>query len=326
MIFISLYLKIFIQDKIGGPMKKYVTIVGAVNIDITGSPYDKLNLNDSNPGYVKHTLGGVGRNIADNLARLAAKVELITVLGDDLYAADIKKDCLANNIGIGYTEVFKDARTSLYLCINDDEGEMKLALSDMDLYENISVDFLKKRIDFINESAACVIDTNIPKESIEYLVENVRVPIFVDTVSVKKTEKIDGLLHNIYGLKPNIYEAEVLSGMKIEDLDDMKKAANLITDSGVKNLFISMGKDGVYFKDEVDEGILPSLSIDIVNTTGAGDAFFAAIIWSYLQGYDIEESARTGSAASYICLQSQDTVSKEMSVDRIKQIKNDWRI
>ena len=307
-------------------MRDYVTIVGAVNIDITGSPYDKLNINDSNPGYVKNTLGGVGRNIAENLARLDAKVELITVLGDDFYAEEIKQDALANNIGLKYTKSFKDSRTSLYLCINDHEGEMKLALSDMDLYENITIEFLEERLEFINSSLACVIDTNIPEESIKYLIDKVSVPIFIDTVSVKKTEKIFNLLHNIYSLKPNIYEAEILSGVEIKNVDDVKKAAKIITDKGVKRLFISMGKDGVYYKDEFNEGILPSLSLDIVNTTGAGDSFFAAIIWSYLNGNDVEQSAKIGLAASYICLQSQDTVSKEMSIDKIKSLIKDWRM
>src|SRR5699024_7651492 len=97
-----------------------------------------LNFNDSNPGYVRHTLGGVGRNIAENLARLQTDVELITILGDDIYADKIRQNCLENNIGLEYTKVFKDSRTSLYLCINDEEGEMKLALSDMDLYTNIT--------------------------------------------------------------------------------------------------------------------------------------------------------------------------------------------
>lgn len=307
-------------------MKDFVTIVGAVNIDITGTPYDKLNLNDSNPGYVKNTLGGVGRNIAENLARLGTKVELITVLGDDFYAEEIKQDALANNIGLEYTKIFIDSRTSIYLCINDEEGEMKVALSDMDLYNNITIEFLEERIEFINDSLACVIDTNIPKESIEYLVENVKVPIFIDTVSVKKTEKIKNLLHNIYSLKPNIYEAEVLSDIEIKSMNDVKKAVDIITDKGVKRLFVTMGKDGVYYKDEKGEGTLPSLSLDVVNTTGAGDAFFAAIIWSHLNNYDMELSTKIGLAASYICLQSQDTVSKDMSIEKIKNVIKDWRI
>lgn len=306
-------------------MKDYVTIVGAVNIDITGTPYDRLNFNDSNPGYVKNTLGGVGRNIAENLSRLDTRVELITVLGDDFYAEEIKQDCLANNIGLTYTKVFKDARTSIYLCINDDKGEMELALSDMDLYEKMTPEFLEKRIEFINDSLACVIDTNIPKESIQYLIENVKVPIFVDTVSVKKTTKIHDLCYNIYSLKPNIYEAEVLSGLTIKDLEDVKAAAHILTNQGIQRLFITMGENGVYYKDETDEGILPSFSLNVVNTTGAGDAFFAAIIWSYLNDYPMEQSAKIGLAASYICLQSQDTVSKEMSIERIKDVINNWR-
>lgn len=307
-------------------MNDYVCVIGGVNIDISGTPYSILNPNDSNPGKVTTSMGGVARNIAENLSRIGVNVEFISVFGDDSYAKEIESSCKELNISLQYSEEIENKRTSIYLCINDDSGEMQLAISDMDIYKYLTPEFLSKRLDIINNSRACVLDTNIPKDSIEYLVDNVKVPIFIDTVSIKKTEKLMDCLYNVYSLKPNIREAEILSGTKIKGKDDLSNAANIILNKGVKKLYISLGADGVYYTDGIMEGILPSITDEIINTTGAGDSFLAGVIWASLNGYDIKECAKAGLSASYICVKSYRTVSEDMSEENIKKIiESKWR-
>jgi pseudouridine kinase len=307
-------------------MNDYVCVIGGVNIDISGTPYSILNPNDSNPGKVTTSMGGVARNIAENLSRIGVSVEFISVFGDDSYAKEIESSCKELNISLQYSEEIENKRTSIYLCINDDSGEMQLAISNMDIYKYLTPEFLSKRLDIINNSRACVLDTNIPKDSIEYLVDNVKVPIFIDTVSIKKTEKLMDCLYNVYSLKPNIREAEILSGTKINGKDDLSNAANIILNKGVKKLYISLGADGVYYNDGINEGILPSITDEIINTTGAGDSFLAGVIWASLNGYDIKECAKAGLSASYICVKSYRTVSEDMSEENIKKLtESKWR-
>lgn len=307
-------------------MNDYVCVIGGVNIDISGTPYSILNPNDSNPGKVTTSMGGVARNIAENLSRIGVSVEFISVFGDDSYAKEIESSCKELNISLQYSKEIENKRTSIYLCINDDSGEMQLAISDMDIYKYLTPEFLSKRLDIINNSRACVLDTNIPKESIEYLVDNVKAPIFIDTVSVKKTEKLKDCLYNVYSLKPNIREAEILSGTKINGKDDLSNAANIILNKGVKKLYISLGADGVYYNDGINEDILPSITDEIINTTGAGDSFLAGVIWASLNGYDIKECTKAGLSASYICVKSYRTVSEDMSEENILNlIESKWR-
>ena len=70
-----------------------MVVVGAINVDISGTASTAMRAGDSNPGHVKVTLGGVGRNIAENLARLGAKVTMLTVLGEDPNAAHVRQEC-----------------------------------------------------------------------------------------------------------------------------------------------------------------------------------------------------------------------------------------
>ena len=307
-------------------MNDYVCAIGGVNIDISGTPSSILNPNDSNPGKVTTSMGGVARNIAENLSRISVNVEFISVFGDDHYAKEIESSCKKLNISTQFSKKIANGGTSIYLCINDEHGEMQLAISDMDIYKHLTPEFLGKRLEVINSSKACILDTNIPKETLEYLVSNVKVPIFVDTVSVKKTEKLKNCLYNIYALKPNIREAEILSDIIIKDGDDLVQAANIIINKGVKRLFISLGADGVYYTDGENEGILPSITDEIINTTGAGDSFLAGTIWAYLKNFDVEGCAKAGLSASYICVKSYKTVSEDMSEENIlKLIESKWR-
>ena len=307
-------------------MKDYVSVIGGTNIDITGKTFEKLNANDSNPGIVTTSLGGVGRNVAENLSRMGLKVEFISILGGDNYSRDIQESCKSLNMSLNNSIILEDERTSIYLSIIDDDGEMAVAISDMGIYDMVTPDFLKERLDVINESLACICDTNMPKESLEYIMDNVKVPIFIDTVSIHKTEKIKENLHNIFALKPNILEAQILSDIRIESDDDLIKATDVLIQKGIKQLYLSLGAEGVYYTDGINRGKLPSITKNIVNVTGAGDSFLAGVVWAFVKGLDIEDAAKSGLAASNITLQSHDTVSKDISEENlIKIIENNWR-
>lgn len=303
----------------GYVLEDYVIVIGGANIDIIGTPYSKLSFHNSNPGKTNMSLGGVARNIAENLSRLGVKVEFITVLGHDSYANEIKKSCNDLTISLKHSLVKPEERTSTYLCINDEFGEMQLAISDMEIYKYITPEFLERKMDIINNSKVCVLDTNIPTDSLFYLMDNCKAPIFLDTVSNSKTEKIKDHIHNIHTLKPNIMEAEILSNMKISNHEDLERATEIIMEKGVKNLFVSLGSKGVYYTNGKEKGNIPIIENTIVSTTGAGDSFLAAVVWAYLNGLSIEKAAKIGIAASTITVKSKLTVSTDMSVENIEK-------
>lgn len=76
-------------------MKQAVTVIGGANVDIGGRPAAALALHDSNPGFVTQRFGGVGRNVAHNLALLGLPVSFITALGGDLYGSGLRESCRA---------------------------------------------------------------------------------------------------------------------------------------------------------------------------------------------------------------------------------------
>ena len=295
----------------------YAVVVGGVNMDIGGVSAAPLVPADSNPGAVRMSLGGVGRNIAHNMALLGLDVRLLTAFGDDLYAQRIAASCGELGIDISRSLTVPGGRTSTYLFIADETGEMKLALSDMDIYRHITPAFLASRAPLLQNAQLVIVDANIPAEAIRWIAEHVRLPIFADPVSTAKADKLRPVLGRLHTLKPNRMEAELLSGVAITDEASLNQAADKLLDTGLRRVFLSLGGDGVLCADHSGRVRLPCLPGNRVNTTGCGDAFMAALAWAYLEGTDLEGTAMAGLAAASIAMESGETINDAMGVEAL---------
>ena len=296
----------------------YAVVVGGVNVDIGGRSQKKLVAADSNPGKVSISLGGVGRNIAHNMTLMGVDVKMLTAMGEDVYGARIAESCRSLGIDASRALRVADCATSTYLYIADEEGEMALALSDMEVCDRITPSYLSANLQVLQNARVIVADTNIPAETLVYLAENCSAPIFCDPVSTIKAEKLRPVLNKIHTLKPNRLEAELLSGVPIRSKQDAETAAKALMEKGVQRVFISMGADGVYAASEEDQMWLGNLPGEMVNTTGCGDAFMAALVWAYMQDLDLKETALAGLAAGSIAMESQETINPAMSATALK--------
>ena len=296
----------------------YVTVVGGMNMDIGGRPYKKLVAKDSNPGAVRMSPGGVGRNIAHNVSLLGLDVRLLTAFGDDVYAQKLAAVCGELGIDISQSPVIPGGHTSTYLFVNDESGDMQLAVSDMDIYDHLTPQVLQSRRQLLDGSQVVVLDTNLPAETVAWVAKNCLTPIFADPVSSAKAEKLRPVLGRLHTLKPNRIEAELLSGVAISDDASLRRAADALLETGLHRVFISLGADGVFAADRSGQVLhLPAPEGNIVSTTGCGDSFMAALAWAYLQGSDLERSARAGLAASTITMASADTINPAMSEEAL---------
>ena len=300
----------------------YAAVIGGVNMDVGGQSGGPLVAGDSNPGKVRISLGGVGRNIAHNMALLGCDVRMLTAFGDDLYAQKIAASCGELGIDISQSLQVPGASTSTYLFIAGQDGDMALAVSDMDIYDHVTPAWLQSRRTLLDNAQVIVLDTNIPAQSIAWLCENVKVPIFADPVSTAKAEKLRPVLGHIHTLKPNRIEAELLSGVAITDDASLERAAQALLDTGLRRVFISLGGDGVYAADHNGAVRLPCYPAVMKNATGAGDAFMAALAWAYLDGNALEPTARLAQAAAAIAIEGEETINPAMSVSAVKARAN----
>lgn len=303
----------------------YVVVVGGVNMDICGQSFAGLVAGDSNPGAVRLSPGGVGRNIAHNLALLGCDTKLLTAFGDDLYGKQIAASCGDLGIDTSNTVWVPDSVTSTYLYIADPMGDMALAVSDMEICKHITPSYLARNMGLLSNAQVIIADTNVPQESLEYLAQHCSTPLFCDPVSTAKAEKLRPILSKIHTLKPNRLEAELLSGVTINSEQTLKQAADKLLDMGVRRLFISLGTDGVYAATKEAHIHLNNIPAKLVNATGCGDSFMAALAWAYLEGTDLKDAGLAGLAAASMTMESYQTNNPKLSPETLRSRMNDGR-
>ena len=296
----------------------YAVVVGGVNVDIGGRSFARLVAEDSNPGKVSTSLGGVGRNIAHNMSLLGVDVKMLTAMGEDVYGNRIAASCAELGIDASHALRVSDCATSTYLYIADEAGEMVMAISDMQICERITPAYLSANQQVLQNAQVIVADTNIPAETLVWLAENCTAPIFCDPVSTIKAEKLRPILSKIHTLKPNRLEAELLSGISIRNKEDAEKAVAVLLEKGVQRVFLSMGGDGMYAATTEERLWMPNIPGEIVNTTGCGDAVTAALVWAWMNDLDLQDTLRAGLAAGSITMESTETINPAMSATALK--------
>jgi len=296
----------------------YICVLGGSNMDIVGFPNKSLIPHDSNPGKVKISLGGVGRNIAENLVHLGVSTKLISAIGDDMYGKKIMEH--SNSIGLDMKNsmILSQRPTSTYLAILDENGDMNAAISQMDIFDELTIDFIQERKQIIENSKVCVIDTNMPENVINYVLDNFKTTdFFLDTVSTAKAMKVKDRIGAFHTIKPNKLEAELLSGMTIFGVGDLQKTSEYFLKKGVSRVFITLGEEGVFFNDGHTAKLIPSPKVEVVNATGAGDAFIAALAYCHFNRANTEDSVRFAMATAILALSYEETINPNISKENV---------
>lgn len=296
-------------------IKQYsAVVIGGANMDICGSPSGKLIAEDSNPGAVSVRPGGVGRNIAHNLCLLGLDVSLITALGGDIFSAGLLESCRALGMDMRMARSLPERRSSTYLYVTDESGDMHVGISDMDIVESVSPEWLSQHIARINRADAVVIDANLPEASIAYLAANCTAPMIADPVSTVKALRLKSILPRLRAIKPNALEAAALTGEQ-----EPERAAKALLRAGVKQVYVSLGPDGILAAQGESLIRLPCENRPVVNTTGAGDAATAAIVWAGVHGLDLASTAAAALRAGAITAACPDTNSAALCLDLSKR-------
>lgn len=271
-------------------------------------PEQHLLRHDSNPGRVTLRHGGVGRNIACNLRRLGLSVSLLTALGDDLLGGMLLEGCRAEGLDMSLSRVVPGLRSSVYLYLTDEHGEMDAAVADMEITEALTPAYLETRLEAINASDAAVLDANLSAEAIAFLAENVRVPLYADPVSTAKAPRMRPVLGRLAALKPNLLEARALTGR-----DSAEDCADALLKAGTRRVYLSLGEGGILAAAGEERLYLPCRETAVVNTTGAGDAATAAIVWAELRGLGPAEAAKAATLAAGLTVACDETISPRLS-------------
>lgn len=301
-----------------------IGIVGGINIDIEGAPFKSIKYRDSNPGKIRLSYGGVGRNIAENLARLGGDCAMVSCVGDEPMSLGAVKYLEDLGVDVSHVRVIHDEMPSMYLSILDENGDMELGISDMDIINNITPAYIDEIRHFLEGMGVVALDGNLTEGLLEHATSVLRgTKMFYDPVSANKGVRAKNFVGRFFAIKPNRIEAEAILGIKIESDEDIRYAGRRFMDLGVSQVYITLGEDGVYYLEEGEEGFIrPRKDLFIRSATGAGDSFSACILLGISLGMRAAKIAEMGMAASRITMESSKAVNEELSMELIKDLMN----
>lgn len=294
-----------------------ITVIGESNIDIAVKRHGDEQNSGCTPAEIRFHHGGVARNIAHNLSLLGQEVRLMTVFGGDDFASQMMADCKSLGIDLSLSTQFEQEKSPIFLSFNDEKGYLQSAVSDIELNRHLDLSWLKAKMDEINRSNLVVADTLLSAEALSYLIDYCAVPLYIDTVSPKRALMLAKALtaskrKAFSALKCNLPEAVALTGKT-----DAFEAAKTLNFSGIKEVFITMGEDGVVYGSDGKTMFFPSLPAQVVDVVGAGDAFLSGIVFAQANGLFAEKAVQMGLEAARITVESDGPCSL-----KIKTLRN----
>lgn len=292
----------------------YILVIGASIVDILGFSRNTYKGKDSNPGNIKISLGGVCRNISENLARVGVNTKFISIIGDDENGRNIL--CHSKMIGYNMEEslILEGGCTPTYMAILDHTGDMVSAVVDMESLDEMDTDFIDSKKEVISNAEYTILDAD-DAEILEYILTKYRgkTKFILDPVSAAKAQQIKHLIKYFHTIKPNRYEAEILCGFKIETREDLERAGDYFLSLGVENIFISLDADGIYYTNGKESGQIKATDVKVKNTTGAGDSFVAGVGFGYMNNLSLKDTVKYAIAMSIITISHEDTINPKMS-------------
>ncbi|HSO65098.1 MAG TPA: PfkB family carbohydrate kinase [Ornithinibacter sp.] len=315
-----------------------VVVVGGAVLDTkvrtTGSPV----LATSNPGTASWAAGGVGRNIAENLARLGRPTLLVAAVGDDPAAETVLARTTAAGVECRHV-VVSPHPTGTYAAVLDDGGDLLIAVADMRATDELAVADLAVVPSLLGGADALVVDANLDASVLRWLLsaaEEAGVIAVLEPVSVAKAAQVAPLLDGsvrLHTVTPNVDELGALVGRPVPDsAEGVADAALVLHDRGVEHVWVRRGTRGSLLSiaaqpsgtvaDDVPGAstasgrrvvLVGAPATEVADVTGAGDSMTAGYVHALLAGDDPVDAARYGQVLAALTCASVDTVRPDLT-------------
>lgn len=289
-------------------------VIGGANMDLKARSRARATSRTSNPGHGSMAPGGVARNIAENLGRLGNRVHLVSVVGRDSLGENLLNHTAAAGVRIEHV-ARTDRPTGTYTAILDADGELIVAIADMDATAELGPEQLQDARDVIATAGVLVIDGNLGREALEHALDlSGDVPTIFDPVSVPKAAGLKGVLNGrIYAVTPNRDELAALTDLPTRTDKQVRTATAALHGRGIEVVWIRMGDRGSWLSTGGELIEIPALPTTVEDVTGAGDSMLAAFCHVLLDGGSPEQAARFGHAAAALTIASPHTVRPDLT-------------
>lgn len=298
-----------------------VVVIGGMNIDTLARISGDTVPGSSNPGETRTSHGGVGRNVAENLARLGSPVRLVGVVGDDTHGADLLGRLRLLDVDCTGVRRSTDAATGTYTAVLDHDGALVIGVADMAATDSLAPEDVPDST--LRGASWLVLDGNLRTDTVAHCLAQAAewdVPVVLDPVGVTKATRL-GRLPGLHTFTPNHDELLAWAGA-----DDVETAWARAHAQGVEVVWLREGAEGSTL--HTGDGSVIRLQLPpapVVDVTGAGDAMLAAYVHRLRAGDPVAQAAWFASAAAWLTVGSPTTVRHDLTEDLVHGTLQDLR-
>ena len=282
-----------------------VMVFGSFVVDLMGrTPHLPVPGETVKGSMFKMGPGGKGFNQGVAAHKAGADVTMVTKLGRDTFAGvalaamdeiGMKKDKIlySDDVETGAALIMVDENTS--------QNEIVVILGSCDTITDEEVESVSDEL-AQSEYLLTQLETNVSAtRKVISLAKQLGVKVILNTAPVQPVE--DEIYNGLYMITPNEVEAEILTGIVIDGIENANKAADWFFAKGVQNVLITLGGRGVYIATSEKREIIPAYKVQALDTTGAGDAFNGGLVAALAEGKDIWQAADFANALAAISVQ-----------------------
>lgn len=297
-----------------------ITVVGSLNMDLVVYA-DKI----PRPGETvlgrnfRQIPGGKGANQASSAAKLGAEVCMIGCIGTDSFGAQLKDSLGRDGVNVEHVMVKPGVSTGVAVILVENSGDNSITVASGANYSITEGDIAKAR-GVITASDVILLQLEIPLNTVKAATIAAKSAGKTVILNPAPAAELDEeILKNTDILTPNETELEFLSGQRTDTLENIKAAASVMLEKGVKELVITLGARGALHINRKAAAHYSAYQVNAVDTTAAGDSFNAALAVSLSEGKTMEE------AIGFAMKVGAMTVTKEgaqPSLPLIKEVRN----
>jgi pseudouridine kinase len=301
-------------------MTSYVSVIGTVFVDCKGFPFQQYNATGRNLGSIGFVHGGVGRNVVENLANLELHTAFVSSIDPTGLGDEIKKKLADQQVNTEYLVTAPANGMGMWLAIFDEKGDLAGSISQMPDLSTMERTFAQHGEEIVAKSSHVVLEIDLNEELSKRVVETaVRQgkPIFGIPGNLDVILSNRELLGHLECFICNDIEAEKIIGegfLNASAEEQLEALVHYVDAARMKSMVVTLGEKGSVYYDarSKQSGVQPVFPVQLIDTTGAGDAFFSGTVMGLVRGLSLKEAVVCGTKVAGWTIESKESTCPEL--------------
>ncbi|KEO84579.1 carbohydrate kinase family protein [Tumebacillus flagellatus] len=300
-----------------------ITVIGTVFVDIKGYANAKINAECKNVGNIEFANGGVGRNVAEAIGRAGNRVEFVSSVDITSQGESVVADL--QQLGIDTNRVVKaDRGMGMWLAVLDYDGDLASSISQKPNLQPLETLLETQGEEIVKNTDAVVLEFDLGERVVNQIfgwAKQYGKPVYGIVGNLEVLMQRKTMINQLNLFICNKAEAEEFLGLTLTSPEECKMAARELTQGGLRTAVITMGEQGSVFYDRENNefGFVPCEPVKVVDTTGAGDAFFSGTVHGLANGFGLTQAVECGTKLAAWTISSKANVDPEIGV----KVQND---